>query len=107
MFLTFTDRDEGDDMGCYDAFDLHDLDEEEFDHSESEDNIGGTSSGSKTSLGFGPPPKFSRGDEKYSLNEELKMVEEKRFICSLLHLPQKSTCPKLVNMHIYIVNLIA
>ena len=83
MFLTFNDRDEGDDMGCYDAFDLHDLDEEEFDHSESEDDIGGTSSGSKTSLGFGPHPKFSRGDEKYALNEELKMVEEKRFICSL------------------------
>ena len=76
VFLTFIDRDEGDDMGCYDAFDLHDQDEEEFDHSESEDDIGGTSSGSKTSLGFVPHLKFSRGDEKYALNEELKMVEE-------------------------------
>ena len=52
VFLTFIDTDQGDDMGCYDAFDLHNVDEEEFDHSESEDDIGGTSSGSKTSLGF-------------------------------------------------------
>ena len=27
-------------MGCYDAFDLFDPDEEEFDHSESENDIG-------------------------------------------------------------------
>ena len=59
VFLTFIDRDEGDDMGFYDAFDLFDPDEEEFDHSESDDDVSGISSGSKTSLGFGPHQKFS------------------------------------------------
>jgi solute carrier family 8 (sodium/calcium exchanger) len=35
------------------------------------------------SLGYGPHPKFSRGDEVYALERELKMVTEKKFICSL------------------------
>ena len=70
-------------MVYYDAFDPFDLDEQQFEQSDSDDDLGETDSGKKTSFGFGPHPKFSRGDEKYALNEELKMVEEKRFICSL------------------------
>ena len=70
-------------MVYYDAFDPFDPDEQQFEQSDSDDDLGETDSGKKTSFGFGPHPKFSRGDEKYALNEELKMVEEKRFICSL------------------------
>ena len=70
-------------MVYYDAFDPFDLDEQQFEQSDSDNDLGETDSGKKTSFGFGPHPKFSRGDEKYALNEELKMVEEKRFICSL------------------------
>ena len=70
-------------MVYYDAFDPFDPDEQQFEQSDSDDDLGETDSGKKTSFGFGPHTKFSRGDEKYALNEELKMVEEKRFICSL------------------------
>ena len=70
-------------MVYYDAFDPFDPDEQQFEQSDSDDDLGETDSEKKTSFGFGPHPKFSRGDEKYALNEELKMVEEKRFICSL------------------------
>ena len=70
-------------MVYYDAFDTFDPDEQQFEQSDSDDDLGETDSGKKTSFGFGPHPKFSRGDKKYALNEELKMVEEKRFICSL------------------------
>ena len=70
-------------MVYYDAFDPFDPDEQQFEQSDSDDDLGETDSGKKTSFGFGPHPKFSRGDEKYALNEELKMVDEKRFICSL------------------------
>ena len=70
-------------MVYYDAFDPFDPDEQQFEQSDSDDDLGETDSGKKTSFGFGPHPKFSRGDEKYALNKELKMVEEKRFICSL------------------------
>ena len=97
VFLTCIERDEGDDVGCYDAFDLHDLNEEEFDHSESEDDVGGISSGSKTSLGFGLHQKFSTGDEKYSLNEELKKVEEKRFICSRCQMLSCNNIPNVTH----------
>ena len=70
-------------MVYYDAFDPFDPDEQQFEQSDSDDDLGETDSGKKTSFGFGPHPKFSRGDEKYALNEELKMVDKKRFICSL------------------------
>ena len=36
-----------------------------------------------THLPYGPHQKFSRGDEMYSLEEELTMVPEQKFICSL------------------------
>ena len=81
--INYIYREEDYDVVYYDAFDPFDLDEQQFEQSDSDDDLGETDSGKKTSFGFGPHPKFSRGDEKYALNEELKMVEEKRFICSL------------------------
>ena len=36
-----------------------------------------------TSVTYGPHRKLSRGDELYSMQEESKTVQEKKFVCSL------------------------
>ena len=56
-------------MVYYDGFDPFDLDEQQFEQSDSDNDLGETDSGKKTSFGFGPHPKFSGGDEKYALNQ--------------------------------------
>lgn len=49
-------------MVYYDAFDQFDPDEQQFGESDSDDDLGETVSGKKICFGFGPHPKFSRGD---------------------------------------------
>ena len=66
----------------HDAFDVFAPDENQAEPSHSEDDMGNVS-GNKTGFEFGPHPKFIRGDAKYALSEEFKMVEENRFICSM------------------------
>ena len=66
----------------YDACDVFDPDENQAESSDSEDDMGDVS-GNNTGFEFAPHPKFTRGDAKYAISEEFKMVEEKHFICSL------------------------
>lgn len=82
--VIFLDRDDddNDDVAYYDAFDLFEYDEEKFE--QTDDSVPEDHAENKSrSIEFGPHPKFSRGDEKYTLDREFNMVTEQRFICSM------------------------
>ena len=79
------DDDNNDEVAYYDAFDIFDNDEEQFEKTDDsahvdEINVDETN---KSSFEFGPHPKFSRGDEMYTLDKECRTVTEPHFICSL------------------------
>jgi hypothetical protein len=43
----------------------------------------GETTENKSSVEFGPHPKFTRAYEKYALEKEMRMVNEKQVVCSL------------------------
>ena len=67
----------------YDDFDEFDPDDHEVQVDDSVPEDDGEATENKSSVEFGPHPKFTRGYEQYALEKEMKMVNEKRVIFSM------------------------
>ena len=84
------DDDKNDDLVYFNAFDNLGYEGALYGGTDSEDELCDASENKSNSFEFGPHRKFSRGDEKYIIAEELKMATKNGlfvpWICYLVYL---------------------